>query len=208
MRHIAKRPEPEVYRLWRVGASDDWKPSWAALQGSVKDTLKNALLDEQGFLCCYCERRIASAGHDAGGCHIEHLEPRATASHRALDYDNLLCSCTAAHGNHCGMRKDNRTITIHPLQPDCTTAFRYRSDGSVEATSGDRRDAAESTLRILGLDDPGLKSRRRKAIEAFLQLTQDLPPSAIRSAAVSLSARDVDGRFVPFATAVQAIVLP
>jgi len=105
------------------------------------------------------------------------------------------------------MKKDNRAIPIHPLQPDCGSAFRFHSDGSIEARSGSRSADAEATLVILGLNDPGLQHRRRKAIEDFLEITQDLSPSAVELAASSLSARDLDGHFVPFASAVLGIFL-
>jgi hypothetical protein len=106
------------------------------------------------------------------------------------------------------MKKDRDSIAIHPLQQDCTSAFRFHSDGSVEARSGDRLAAANSTLATLGLNNRGLKARRRKAIEHFLEITRDLSLQKVKEAAGTLSVRDAEDRLVPFATAVQGIVLP
>lgn len=204
MRPIVKEDEPGVLRSWKTGDSADWLPSYAALGGSVKDALLSALLHEQGFVCCYCERRVA-AGES---CHIEHLVARSEAPDRELDYSNLLCSCTATRSAHCGMKKGSRPIEVHPLQPDCTSAFRFLADGSIECREGNREGAATGTILTLGLNAPSLRDQRRRAVFHFLEVTQHLPPQQVVLQAVALLERDCEGRCVPWATAVKSIVAP
>jgi hypothetical protein len=102
----------------------------------------------------------------------------------------------------------NRAIEIHPLQPDCTAAFRYHSDGSIEAKPGVREGVAARTIATLGLDTPGLKTRRRMAVAAFLEvaLAERATLEQVLRQVDRLMARDADGRFVPFATAVREAI--
>lgn len=206
MRYIAKAAEPELVRRWKAGGSSDWAPSYAALGGRVKDALRDALIQEQGFVCCYCERRVAAGDIGGDACHIEHLVSRDAAHDRDLDYSNLLCSCTATRSAHCGMKKDNRAIEIHPLQQDCASTFQFFSDGSVGPRPGDRGEAAGRTILTLGLNAPSLQDLRRRAVGYFLDLTQDLSPELVKVKAHSLMERDREGRCVPLATAVRSIL--
>lgn len=206
MRHIQKAAEPATFSLWRAGTSTDWAPSFGALSGDVKANLKHALLQEQGFVCCYCERRVAAGGDQDETCHIEHLVAQEAAPDRDLDYTNLLCSCTATRGAHCGMKKGRASITIHPLQADCTLTLVFRSDGSVDARAGDHEDDARRTIQTLGLNAPTLQQQRRQAIGYFLDVTRAMPVEQVRLIAGQLQNRDDDGRFLPMATAIQSLL--
>lgn len=54
-----------------------------------KPTLKTHLVQEQGYLCCYCGARIFP-DHNS---HIEHLLPKNAHKQLTYQYDNLLVSC-------------------------------------------------------------------------------------------------------------------
>ncbi|XZF61302.1 MAG: retron system putative HNH endonuclease [Gloeotrichia echinulata DVL01] len=88
MKYIQKSEEPESFTAWKKLANDDWNPSWEDLRKPQKTYVHNSLLQEQGFICCYCGRHI---NHE--NSHIEHLQPRTTYPQLALDYTNLLASC-------------------------------------------------------------------------------------------------------------------
>lgn len=68
MKYIQKRQEPASFTEWKSKASEDWQPTWEILRSSEKRDLHDALLREQGYICCYCEMRITQQNS-----HIEHL---------------------------------------------------------------------------------------------------------------------------------------
>lgn len=69
MKHIVKQGEPEAFLDWKALANEDWMPTYDDLAGETKKTVKGALMEEQGYICCYCERRLTD-----GDSHIEHFQ--------------------------------------------------------------------------------------------------------------------------------------
>lgn len=88
MKYIKKCEEPEEFSNWKALENDNWKPSWDNFQVPQKPAVHDALLREQGYICCYCGMRITR-----DGSHIEHLKPRSAYPHLALEYTNLMASC-------------------------------------------------------------------------------------------------------------------
>lgn len=67
MKHIRKGAEPQEFTAWKAMANASWQPTYGALSGAPKGALKQALMAEQGDICCYCERRLI-----LDDSHIEH----------------------------------------------------------------------------------------------------------------------------------------
>lgn len=86
MKYIKKDREPEAFRTWKALSNEDWQPSWENFQKPERVTVHEALLKEQGYICCYCGRRI----DDRKNSHIEHLKPRTLYSDLQLEYTNLI----------------------------------------------------------------------------------------------------------------------
>lgn len=107
MKHIIKHQEPSEFLQWKANATEDWQPSYAQLSGSIKNSVKQALITEQGYLCCYCECRLRDEDS-----HIEHFRPQHNSSIDSLDYSNLLCSCQnnlkKGEPRHCGNLRHSR----------------------------------------------------------------------------------------------------
>ena len=102
MKYINKGEEPEVLSQYKAKANKEWEPTFEGLSGEDKRRLHRQLLDEQGWLCCYC---LASTKEEDS--HIEHLHPRSKPPKRlALDYGNMLASCQRElqrrEPRHCG----------------------------------------------------------------------------------------------------------
>ncbi len=170
MKYIEKGKEPEAFTEWKALANDDWQPTYDDLSGDTKEAVKDALMGEQGRICCYCERRLTD-----NDSHIEHLRPQSDQSVDPLDYANMLCSCQnrlqKGEPRHCGNLKDNwfdKVLLVSPLESGCERRFAFTGDGNVEpALTTD--DAAIETINRLGLDIPKLKALRASAIEPFLE---------------------------------------
>lgn len=208
MRPIVKGAEPTDFTQWKKGESPDWNPGWDDFDGKpIKSTVKVALLKEQGDVCCYCEQRIGKADS-----HIEHLESRHHFPQRSLDYANLLACCTKEEPRvprHCGSRKADRGLKVHPLLPDCREYFVFTGSGDVRPTEEPtRRAVALEAIAILGLDIRKLVAMRKLAIDGFMQALAGVGPEQAGAALAHIDSKDAEGRNMPFATAIHSALLP
>jgi len=160
LRRIRKGREPKSwaeYRLSTPGASFDDAP---------KEELRRALLAEQGFLCCYCMRRI-----DELATRIEHRVPRNDDNQ--FDYRNLLAACQGGEGErrdeaelHCDVHKHNDEITVDPTDAsrDVEELLRYSLSGAIECADEAVRRDIDVTLNLnLGW----LKDARLEVLDGF-----------------------------------------
>lgn len=165
MRRIVKGESPAPFEAWKAQANADWSPEFDSLQKPEKPTLHLALLQEQGWTCCYCGRAIT-----ADDSHIEHFRPQHAYPELALDYGNLHASCLRAKSPgmplHCGHGKGeafDEALHISPLAVDTEKRFLYTLDGQVEAKKSDDV-AARYMLDLLCLAIPFLQNRREAAL--------------------------------------------
>jgi uncharacterized protein (TIGR02646 family) len=201
MKAIAKHAEPQELIDWKAQANADWQPSFGVLAGELKRTLKLALMREQGWICCYCERRL-----EENDAHIEHFRPQHDPAVDALEYANLLCSCQSnlAKGapRHCGNLKGDwfdAQLLVSPFDPHCAERFAYTGDGRISAANETDRAALE-TIRKLGLDLPKLNALRAQAIEPFL--APDLSYDELRTFVSGYLRPDAQHRFGEFSTTI------
>ena len=169
MKHIVKDQNTPDFDEWKASANDDWQPTYEDLSGATKKEVKNSLMKEQGYICCYCECRL-----NDDGSHIEHFNPRSNNDVNPLDYANILCSCQnqleQGEPRHCGHLKGDwfdKQLLVSPLDPDCEEHFAYTADGKIHP-GRNSDDAARMTIEKLGLNINKLNALRKKAIEPFL----------------------------------------
>ncbi|MDO9517070.1 MAG: retron system putative HNH endonuclease [Methanosarcinaceae archaeon] len=150
-------------------ANDDWQPTYEYLNDPEKREVKDSLMKEQGFICCYCERQLTD-----DDSHIEHFNPQSNKAVDTLDYTNMLCSCQdqlkKGEPRHCGVLKDNwfdKDLLISPLDSNCEGRFVYTADGKIQPAN-ESDYAATMTIEKLKLDIGILNDFRKKAIEPFL----------------------------------------
>lgn len=139
--------------------------------------LKDQMFQDQGGICCYCGQALKYPNHPP--YIVEHVTPKETCRELAGEYENLLLSCrptddeeeerkTSHKKNnmfwHCDKLKDNKVLTYTPLQPDCSSHFRYYESGEVEGLDNE----AKNDIKTLGLNCKYLINRRKAAIFAVL----------------------------------------
>jgi len=165
MKFIRKTSEsPDFFTDWKT---QNPQMGWEDFKGrEICHRLRNLLLNEQGYICCYCEREIAE---DRG--HFEHVMPRsykdkkgiAVGRQRELDYHNIVFSCTKDNKpfdekgdkTTCGHRKDDwydENLFVTPLQENCESLFRYKNDGTIVPVNGPDSNKAQKTIDCLKLD--------------------------------------------------------
>jgi uncharacterized protein (TIGR02646 family) len=201
MKHIVKQQEPQKFSEWKAMANENWQPTYNDLSGAIKQSVKQALMAEQGYLCCYCERRLMD-----DDSHIEHFRPQCDPQVDPLDYANLLCSCQnrieKGDPRHCGNLKNgwfDEALLVSPLSDDCAERFAYTGDGKIHpANSGD--DSARKTIERLGLGIPKVNALREMAIEPFLD--DYLSELEMKQFVSGYLQRDGQGRFGEFWTSI------
>ncbi|HAA27510.1 MAG TPA: TIGR02646 family protein [Cyanobacteria bacterium UBA8553] len=212
MKYIKKGEEPESFKTWKVLARTTPNWSYSYLQNPEKRELHNALLREQGYICCYCGMRIARENS-----HIEHLKPQsATDPDLSVEYTNLLASCQREREPkkpvHCGVAKDDwydENLMVSPLQQNCTDFFIYTDDGQIlETDTSEKKAAAATTIDRLCLNIPKLIAMRKEVINNLLadididELTDEDRQKLIQG----FEQPDADGRYEEFYGAIAYIL--
>ncbi len=203
MRRVFKASEPEAFTAWKALANDDWQPGYGDLQNPEKRSLHDALLNEQGGMCCYCGRIIALTDS-----HIEHFRPQEAREVLSLDYNNLHASCIreTEPGSplHCGHAKGNdfdENLAISPTDEGCEQRFKYSAqDGAI--FSEDRNDeSALYMIKLLKLDIKFLSDRRKEVLKRVFDNEFLLSASHedLEKLASAYRQPNVEGQFTDFA---------
>lgn len=209
MKYIEKTASPEFFESWkqRFQERHGFQPTYRDLKGRVKARLKEHLLQEQGYLCCYC---MAGIEVTEDSSHLEHFIPRFDGRKHPhslqfqdveLGYQNLFLSCNGewCDESHCGKYKDSTTalMLVSPASEEVQNAFIYTATGDIEGTT----TKAMTSVRVLNLQSAALKRHRKTAIwnsgifdENYLEEKDVL---------IELySSKDSAGRFTPFCEAI------
>ena len=200
MKYIQKQSEPLEFTTWKKRSRTYARFKKTA---EIKQPVKAALMKEQGYLCCYCERRLTE-----DDSHFEHLKPQSDSTVDPLDFSNLLCSCQKellpGEPRHCGNAKGNcdPSLLISPVDAACEKRFTFTSDGYIQPAS-DTDLVAVKTIEQLQLDILKLRAFRRGAIAPFLD--PDLSDEDFQDLVKSHLAKDSSGRFGDFWTTIDQL---
>jgi len=175
LKYIEKQSPPERFIRYKKGCGATFE-DLSENHIDIKQELRASLVEEQGYICCYCGCRI-----DATDAIVEHLKPKDGNKYPQLqlEYTNLLASCdggqNARHNGRvypscCDNCKDNSEINLHPLMPECESRFLFDAEGDIICAQDDLE--AIETIRVLNLKSPVLKNRR-KAVVAGVQYLPD-----------------------------------
>ncbi|MEA5580340.1 retron system putative HNH endonuclease [Nodularia harveyana UHCC-0300] len=208
MKYIKKYQEPEQFSSWKALENDDWKPRWDDnFQAPEKPIVHDALLEEQGYICCYCGMGITRKNS-----HIEHLQPRSNYPDLALEYTNLIASCQGELKEqprvpvHCGHKKKywyDEHLMVSPLEINCADFFKYPASGEILPTDDlGKKAAAETTIEKLALNIRKLQNMRKEAIDAALFGIEDLTDEEIQQLAQGYEQMDSNGQYTPFCAAI------
>lgn len=187
MRCIQKKAEPHTFKVWKQKfvKIHGRQPKYDDLKGTdMYLLLKEALLKEQGYVCCYCEKRIGIEPYYTD-CDIEHFMPRhperkvltalecQICENAQMEYHNLMASCKGEWQDsldHCNHKKDNwfnfRTC-VSPTDKKIEQIFGYSTGGKMFPIDGNEygRDMQEH----LNLNSDILKQQRRAAYITVLE---------------------------------------
>lgn len=206
MKYIQKNSEPSSLTQWNSKRSNQTK-NWKSFNKSVKDDVAYSLLNEQGYICCYCGISISRRKS-----HIEHYRPKSKYTHLTFEYKNLISSCQGEDEQrptkpvHCGHKKGgwfDEELMISPQDPNCEKYFKYSGSGDIiPSDNPDIKEAAETTIQYLALNINKLKKMRRVAIDAALFAVEGLSEEEVKQLARAYQQRDEDGRYTPFSAVI------
>jgi uncharacterized protein (TIGR02646 family) len=212
VKYIKKGEEPESFKTWKALARTTPNWGYSYLQNPEKRELHDALLREQGYICCYCGMRITRESS-----HIEHLKPQsATDPDLSIDYTNVLASCQREREPkkpiHCGVAKDDwydENLLVSPLKANCSEFFIYTDDGQIlEADAVDKKAAAATTIDRLCLNIPKLIAVRKEVIKNLLVDIdiEELTDEETQKLLQGFEKPDTNGRYDEFCAAIAYIL--
>ena len=203
MKRIVKSPSPKELTQWlrgqqklaqeqKLAKGQTMNCRYKQLETRIKIIVKQRLLQDQGYLCCYTGIRISEKTS-----HIEHFKPQSEfyENHEDVDYNNLFAAFPGSDygkdqdeekqgknqdeekqdekkrrscpfGAHARTDWYDQEQFINPLSPQCETVFHFDLDGKISADPNNL--AAQTTLDRLNLADPSLTDMRKDAIYEFL----------------------------------------
>ena len=183
MRKINKGQEPKEWTAYRLtpGVSYQAIPE-----------LRQALLEEQGYICAYCMRRIPCQDANSGETsRIDHIKCRDRWPELGLSYNNMVLCCPGAITDdfHCDKRKDNRDISFSPFDDDFINTLKYGTkDGRMQSTNA---DWDQEINEVLNLNNALLKSNRAEVINAVCH-------AFAKDAMEKWNNKDAEGRLKPY----------
>ena len=99
---------------------------WQMLSADAKAQLKERLLENQRYVCCYCTSRIA-----AEKMRVEHFVSQKQEPTRRFDWTNLLAACSGNVGGapHCDVSKGEKSVELDPQRPEHIAGLNYGIKG-------------------------------------------------------------------------------
>jgi len=172
MKYINKQNQPNKLTKW---IEDKAIAKYTNLPPKMKKFIRKQLLEDQGYLCCYCQKRID--GKKIAGqvrTEIEHIKPQSKCSDiETVQYINLLVSCDGNQqkinknirdeDRHCNNYRQDKDLHINLLDVTCENFIYYDMLGNIYAK--DEISNIHTTIDNLNLQI--LKSNRKAYIDGF-----------------------------------------
>lgn len=162
--------------------------------------LKQQMVEEQGFVCCYCNCRISIIRETS-----EHILPIKSHKQLLAEYKNILVSCNHSRTQrqsdntypiHCDASKDNQILPFSPLDDKSDYVFEYNiTDGSITSIDID----GIAVIRILQLDCSKLRDNRLAALSILYDSSNNLlPEEDLELIFKEIDKKDSSGMYHPY----------
>lgn len=171
-----------------------------------KDDIRQALLEEQGYLCAYCMRRIKNINEVT----IEHYLPQSkTDAADGLDYRNMLGVCKlnreCSHKNQtCDAHRNNEPLTINPWSQASISLISYEQNTGRIFSNNECIDKDLNVTLNLNCVDARLALGRKEALTSLknfifkLHRTGTWNKSILHKIREHYSSKDSDGMYSPY----------
>lgn len=179
MLNIAKKRQPDAYTEWKLkenpitnletyaGKYDDLLPS------DIKQLLREALCEEQGYLCCYCMNRIKP---DKDHMRLEHWQSQREFPARKFDYTNMMAACCGGEDSddkeyYCDKLKEDNSLKFCPATAvhNVESKIKYAKNGKILSADEEFDDQLNS---VLNLNRELFKNNRAAVLDGLLAVFQ------------------------------------
>lgn len=151
---IKKNKEPIEWKRYRTTPGAKYK--------SI-DALYKSLIDEQGYICAYCMRRIPTRDKVSNENHrIEHVLSRDNHPDKQLDYSNMVICCPGHIDteDHCDKKKSSADISFSPTDSTFIDTLSYDSNGNIKSSNSNYDKELNDILNL----NAGLLKINRKSV--------------------------------------------
>jgi uncharacterized protein (TIGR02646 family) len=190
MKKIIKNPDPSVIQELLNFIQSEKTASIIPIYENFrkKNELRESLLKEQGYICCFCMQRIKDSNETTKIAHIFPQNPildedkqKVEKENLDLDYYNMLAACDGGKGQsphlqHCDTKQGNAILKINPANPtkNCEELINYRSSGEIYSNNSD----IDYDLReVLNLNLDAIKQARKEAYSAIIKTLESKYPN-------------------------------
>lgn len=180
MKYINKTDEPQFFQddtnelKRKIKTASRKSDIWDKDYINKRALKEHILVNEQNWLCCYCESKVT-----LDDSHLEHLKPKSLDyDNLTFEYSNLAVSCDGkCHTDGdapltCGHKKNDAFDEMKFLNPTTTRTIReyfvYTDQGHIGSSSMDD-EKSKYTLDLLQLNTFGnnLPEARLRALDEF-----------------------------------------
>jgi len=156
---INKQAEPNKWVEYRNTPGVDYQ--------SIPE-LVESLLEEQGYICAYCMRRIPVKDRlcedkkTDEDHRVEHVLSRDNHDDLKLTYKNMVICCPGHIGSedHCDRLKGERDVTFNLFDQNFIDTLSYKTDGEIVSSNVQYN---KEINEVLNLNTPLLKTNRISA---------------------------------------------
>lgn len=193
MRKISKNKEPNAWLQYRL-TSD------ATYQSTPE--LRQSLLEEQGYLCAYCMRRIPGKDSNSNeDSRIDHILSRSNNPDLSLSYSNMVICCPGAINSnfHCDKSKGENNISFDLFDDNFINTISYKTrTGEITCSNPTHNDEIN---KVLNLNHPLLMSNRLHVIKGIkISLTQKKwTKNELTKQLKKWASKNTHGQFYPYA---------
>lgn len=177
--------------------------SYNDLSTDAKNATRRSLLEEQGYLCAYCMKRISIENTS-----IEHYDPQSSNNGTDMLYRNMLGVCDGGQNNSgsgqnrltCDKQRGNRRLTVDPLDKNTIDQIKYRKNGVIYSENSDIDTDLNHTLNLNGFETYLIANRRA----VYDTLVSEIEKNGGKSEAFLLKlkkkyeSKDSEGKRIPF----------
>ena len=167
---IKKNKEPKEWTEYRSTPGVDYQ---------AIPELVDSLLEEQGYICAYCMRRIPTKDrlYNRDGVtfsetqedhRVEHIKSREKHHDLELVYSNMVICCPGHIGDepHCDRLKDCNDISFSPIDQAFIDTLSYTTEGKIESSNSAYQTEIET---ILNLNTKLLVRNRKEARDEVIK---------------------------------------
>lgn len=210
MKRIDKGNEPSSLTFYRSSIANEDMEKPYIYENYVEKTiegcnanemsnLRKQLLEEQGYICCYCMGRISCKNSK-----IEHFQAQTNFRSIQITYSNLFVACKGGEGTreqHCDTSKGNSPLNHIDLLREIENEIKYFKNGVLTSkitTENVMSSLTEEINTILNLNTEVLRKNRKQTYDDFIRNLKSKWTRSNLEKAIEFYKVKQNGKYLPY----------